>query len=164
LWARHKDAAFQQGDGSSGEVVGGTGAASISLDQCGALWSRAIVRELILREFGVGLSLASVGALLSRLGLSPQKPLQRAYQRDPEAIERWKRETYPEIVRQAWETPADLYFRDESRFRADAVHGRTWGGKGRHRLFRFPANGKASARLPQSTRQARSGFPPARAE
>lgn len=55
----------------------------------GMLWSRAIVRELIQREFGIRLSLTSVGALLARLGLTPQKPLQRAYQRDREAIERW---------------------------------------------------------------------------
>jgi transposase len=96
----------------------------------GVLWSRAIVRDLIQREFGVSVSLASVGALLSRLGLSVQKPLQRAYQRNPEVIERWKRETYPAIAQEARETKADIYFWDESGFRADAVHGKTWGVKG----------------------------------
>jgi transposase len=104
----------------------------------GMLWSRAIVRELIQREFGVSLCLASVGALLSRLGLTPQKPLQRAYQRDPEAIERWKRETYPGIAREAKETQADLYFWDESGFRADAVHGKTWGVKGKTPVVQVP--------------------------
>jgi transposase len=93
----------------------------------GVLWSRAIVRELIQRELGVSLSLASVGSLLARLGLTPQKPLQRAYQRNPEAIERWKRETYPAITQEARETQADIYFWDESGFRADAVHGKTGG-------------------------------------
>jgi transposase len=103
-----------------------------------ALWTRALVRELIQREFGVSLSWASVGALLSRLGLTPQKPLQRAYQRDPEAIERWQRETYPEIARQAKETPADIYFWDESGFRADAVQGTTWGVKGQTPVVQVP--------------------------
>jgi len=51
------------------------------------LWTRAVVAELIERKFGVRLCLSSVGALLERLGLSPQKPLQRAYQRDPQAVE-----------------------------------------------------------------------------
>src|SRR5580658_136055 len=51
------------------------------------LWTRQIVRDLIERRFSQRLSLASVGALLARQGLTPQKPLQRAYQRDPEAIE-----------------------------------------------------------------------------
>jgi transposase len=104
----------------------------------GVLWSRAIVRELIQREFGVCLSLASVGALLSRLGLTVQKPLQRAYQRNSEAIERWKRETYPAIAKEARETQADLYFWDESGFRADAVQGKTWGVKGETPIVEVP--------------------------
>ena len=44
-----------------------------------ALWTRAMVRELIRREFGVRLSEPSVGRLLRKLGLSPQRPLYRAY-------------------------------------------------------------------------------------
>lgn len=94
------------------------------------LWTRLIVRDLIRQRFEVNLSLASIGALLARLGLTAQKPLQRAYQRDPEAIERWQHETYPAIVRQARQDKADIYFWDESGFRADAVQGKTWGAKG----------------------------------
>lgn len=94
------------------------------------LWTRQIVRELIMQRFGVSLSLASVGTLLARQGLTPQKPLQRAYQRDPEAIERWQRDTYPQIVRQARKDKAEIHFWDESGFRADTVHGKTWGAKG----------------------------------
>jgi transposase len=59
-----------------------------------ALWTRAMVRELIGREFGVRLSEVSVGRLLRKLGLSPQRPLYRAYQQNPEAVARWKAETY----------------------------------------------------------------------
>ena len=47
------------------------------------------------------------------MGLTPQKPLQRAYQRDPEAIACWPRETYPAIARQAKRDKADVYFWDE---------------------------------------------------
>lgn len=94
------------------------------------LWTRQIVRDLIAKQFGVQLSLASVGALLARLGLTPQKPLQQAYQRDPVAVARWQRETYPAIVRQAKREKAEIYFWDESGFRADAVQGRTWGVRG----------------------------------
>lgn len=94
------------------------------------LWTRLIVCELIEQKFGARLSLASVGTLLARLGLTPQKPLQQAYQRDPVAVERWQRETYPAISRQAKREKAEIYFWDESGFRADAVQGRTWGVKG----------------------------------
>ena len=77
------------------------------------LWTRQIARDLIAQRFAVRLSLASVGALLARVGLTPQKPLQRAYQRDPEAIARWQRESYPAIVRQAKRDKADIYFWDK---------------------------------------------------
>jgi len=51
-----------------------------------ALWTRAIVRELIRREFGAALSEVSVGRLLGKLGLSPQRPLYRAYQQNPHRL------------------------------------------------------------------------------
>jgi len=102
------------------------------------LWTRQIVRELVEVKFGVTLSLASVGALLARLGLTAQKPLQRAYQRDPEAIERWQRETYPAIAAQAKRTGAEIHFWDESGFRADAVHGKTWAERGKTPVINRP--------------------------
>ena len=59
------------------------------------LWTRAVVGELIEKRFGVHLGVTAVGELLARLGVTPQKPLQRVYQRDPQAIEKWQRETHP---------------------------------------------------------------------
>jgi transposase len=102
------------------------------------LWTRQIVRDLIAQRFGVRLSLASIGAVLARQGLTPQKPLQRAYQRDPAAIARWQRATYPAIVRRAKRDKAEIYFWDESGFRADAVHGTTWGAKGQTPVVSVP--------------------------
>jgi len=95
------------------------------------LWTRAIVRELIARKFGVHLSVTSVGSLLAELNLTPQKPLQRAYQRDPQAVECWQRDTYPALVSRAKKEKAEIYFWDESGFRADAVHGKTWAERGK---------------------------------
>ena len=43
-----------------------------------ALWTRAMVRDLIRQNCGVTLSLASVGRLLRSLGLTPQRPVRRA--------------------------------------------------------------------------------------
>jgi transposase len=102
------------------------------------LWTRKVVADLIADKFAIELSLASVGKLLSDLGLTPQKPLLRAYERDPEAIERWKRETYPSIAARAKRRRAEIYFWDESGFRADAVQGTTWGVKGRTPIVAVP--------------------------
>src|SRR5436190_345975 len=94
------------------------------------LWTRQVVAELLADRFRVKLSLASVGKLLAALGLTAQKPLMRAYERDPAAIDAWKRDTYPSIAARAKRLGAEIYFWDESGFRADAVQGRTWGVKG----------------------------------
>ncbi|WP_257225975.1 winged helix-turn-helix domain-containing protein [Rhodococcus opacus] len=52
-----------------------------------ALWTRNMIREVIGREFRVTMSEVTVGRWLKAMGLSPQKPLYRAYQADPEAVE-----------------------------------------------------------------------------
>jgi transposase len=107
------------------------------------LWTRSIVQALIVRKFKIRLSLASVGSLLARLGLTPQKPLQRAYQRDPQAIERWQRETYPALARRAKRDKADIHFWDESGFRADSVQGKTWAKKGQTPVVHVPGQRQA---------------------
>jgi transposase len=96
-----------------------------------ALWTRAMVRELIRREFGVALSEVSVGRLLRKLGLSPQRPLYRAYQQNPEAVARWKAEEYPAIRAQAAQVGATIYFADEAGVRSDYHAGTTWAPVGR---------------------------------
>lgn len=102
------------------------------------LWTRSVVADLIARKFGVRLGLSAVGELLAKLGLTPQKPLQRAYQRDPEAIEKWRLETFPTLARQAKAEGGEVYFWDESGFRADTVHGKTWGVKGQTPVVERP--------------------------
>ena len=116
------------------------------------LWTRQIVQELLLSRFEVRLSLASIGALLARLGLTAQKPLQRAYQRDPAAVARWKSEIFPAIATEAQASEAEILFWDESGFRADSVHGKTWAKKGQTPVIDRPGQRQsisaASARRP----------------
>jgi transposase len=120
------------------------------------LWTRLVVAELVADRFGVELSLASVGKLLATLGLTPQKPLLRAYERDPAAIEAWKRDTYPRIAAAAKRSGAEIYFWDESGFRADAVQGRTWGVKGQTPVVAVP--GKRQSISAASAVNAKGGF------
>lgn len=91
-----------------------------------ALWTRDMVRELLRREFGVRLSAVSVGRLLRKLGLSPQRPLWRAWQQDPEAVARWKETEFPAIRREAAAVGATIWFADEAGIRSDYHAGTTW--------------------------------------
>lgn len=91
-----------------------------------ALWTREMVRSLIRQWFGVALSKASVGRLLRSLGLSPQRPLHRAYQQDPDAVQHFTTEEYPHIREAAAREDATIYFADEAGIRSDYHSGTTW--------------------------------------
>lgn len=105
-------------------LIVGTNPAQLQFEL--ALWTRDTVRQLIRREFGVRLSAVSVGRLLRKLGLSPQRPLHRAYQQDPEAVQYWKDEQYPAIRAEAKAAGATIYFADEAGIRSDYHAGTTW--------------------------------------
>lgn len=95
------------------------------------LWTSVMVAELVRRQFGIRLSKASVCRLLHQLGLSPQKPLWRAYQQDPERVRRWQKEEYPKIQELARKQGADIFFADEAGVRSDFHAGRTWAPQGK---------------------------------
>jgi len=95
------------------------------------LWSRRIVQALIQEKMGIELGLTAVGRLLAGLDITPQKPLRRAYERDPQAVEQWQQETYPKLKRRAKRLGAMIFFLDEAGFQSDPPLGRTYGLKGK---------------------------------
>jgi transposase len=105
-----------------------------------ALWTRSMIRELIREKFGVRLSEVSVGRMLRKLGLSPQRPLRRAYERDPELVKSWREKEFPKIRRLAKKERATLYFSDEAGVRSDFHAGTTWAPKGQTPVV--PATGQ----------------------
>jgi transposase len=95
------------------------------------LWTRDIIADLIRRRFRVSLSAVTVGRIMKQLGFSPQKPLYRAFQQDPEKVREWKEKTYPKIRKDATAEGALVFFADESSIRTDFHSGRTWAPVGR---------------------------------
>lgn len=94
------------------------------------LWTRPIVGALIAQQFGVRLCVTAVGRLLAELDITPQKPLRRAYERDPVAIKQWTTEVFPRLRVRAQRSGAKIFFLDEAGVRSDQVLGRTWGVRG----------------------------------
>ena len=95
-----------------------------------ALWTRAAVQQLIATKFGVAVSVWTVGRYLQKMGFTPQKPLRRAYEQNPEAVARWLKVEYPGIRRQAWVEGAEIHWGDEMGIRSDHQTGRTYGRRG----------------------------------
>jgi transposase len=101
-----------------------------------AMWTRQMVRDLISREFGVEYTLQAVGVILRGMGLSPQKPLVRAYEQNPELVQKWKDEEYPAIREAARSAGASIFFCDEAAIRTDYSSGTTWAPVGQTPIVR----------------------------
>ena len=78
------------------------------------LWTRQIVAALIAQRFDIKLGVTAVGRVLAELDITPQKPLRRAYERDPAAIKRWTQQTFPKLRARAKRRAAKIFFLDEA--------------------------------------------------
>jgi transposase len=94
------------------------------------LWTRRIVAALIERKLGKRLSVTAVGRLLASLGITPQKPMRRFYERDAVSVAMWVEEEFPRIRAYAKAIEAQIFFLDETGIRSDATLGRTWAPRG----------------------------------
>lgn len=95
-----------------------------------ALWTRAMIAALIKKKYGITLAANSVGRLLAQLGITAQKPLHRAMERDEALVQKWLKTEYPKIKKSAAIQGADIYFGDAAHMRSDYHAGTTWGKKG----------------------------------
>lgn len=95
-----------------------------------ALWTREAVQYLLADRFDLHVSVWTVGRYLAKWGLTPQKPLRRAYEQNPVAVKRWLNEAYPAIMKQAKREKAEIHWGDEMGLRSDHQAGRSYGRRG----------------------------------
>ena len=95
-----------------------------------ALWTREAVQQLLARKFDIEVSVWTVGRYLRAWGLTPQKPVRRAYEQNPVAVRKWREEEYPAIRELARAARAHIHWLDEMGLRSDHQAGRSYGRRG----------------------------------
>jgi transposase len=95
------------------------------------LWDRKAVQALIFKKFGVKKSLPQIGRYLKTWGMSPQKPIYKAYEQNPEAVDKWLKKEFPKIKRKAKKEKAEIFFGDEAGIRSDHHSGKSYSIKGK---------------------------------
>src|SRR4051812_20519199 len=102
------------------------------------LWSRAAVRELIHKEYGIRMPVRTVGEYLKRWGYTAKKPSRHANDQDPQEVRRWLEKTYPEIERQAAKEDAVILWCDECGVDADHHPGKAYAPEGERATMEVP--------------------------
>ena len=101
-----------------------------------ALWGRAAVAALIGQRCGVRLAVRTMGTYLARWEFTPQKPLRRAYEQQPDAVRHWLKKDYPAIQAKARQQKGTIFWGDESGLRSDDVRGRGYAPRGQTPVVR----------------------------
>lgn len=104
------------------------------------LWTRQLISEEIFKKYGIKMSETHVGRLLKRNKITPQKPIRKAYQQNADAVEYFKKYTFPDLINKAKNEEALILWLDETQARSDPNIGRTWGRRGQTPIV--PADGK----------------------
>lgn len=79
-----------------------------------ALWNARAVQALIKALCKVNLPARTVRLYLKRWGFTPQRPLKRAFEQDPVAVQQWRETEYPALVARAQAEGAEICWGDET--------------------------------------------------
>ena len=123
-----------------------------------ALWTRRAVKELILQLFSIDMPIRTVGEYLSRWGFTPQKPLRRAYEQNPKAVQQWLDEQYPAIVEMAKEEKAEISWGDETGLCNADQRGRCYAPKGKTPVITLNAKRESVSLISAITNQGKVRF------
>lgn len=100
----------------------------------------------------------TVGEYLKRWGFTPQKPLKRAYEQNPKAVQRWLDEDYPSFQSRAKAENAEIYWGDETGMRNDSQNERGYAPRGKTPVIRLNVNRTSTNMISVITNQGKVRF------
>jgi transposase len=123
-----------------------------------ALWTRAAIGVLIRNRYGVRMPVRTIGHYLKRWGFTPQKPLKRAYEQRPEAIQHWLTHEYPKIAARAKAEGAEIHWGDETSLSTSDPRGRGFAPRGHTPVLSVVSRRKSISFLSTVTNQGKVRF------
>lgn len=123
-----------------------------------ALWTRAAIGVLIHQRFRVRMPVRTIGHYLQRWGFTPQKPLKRAYEQQPEAIQHWLTHEYPAIAARAKAEGAEIHWGDETSLSTSDPRGRGFAPRGQTPVLTVVSRRKSVSFLSTVTNQGKVRF------
>jgi len=123
-----------------------------------ALWTRDAVRLTIKKTFGIELPLRTITDYLKRWGFTPQKPVKRAYEQNPKAVQHWLESAYPEVSVRARKEGAEIHWGDESGIQSDAYNAKGFAPRGKTPIIRLNANKSSINMVSAITNQGKVRF------
>jgi transposase len=122
------------------------------------LWTRKAVKELIKQLWALEMPIRTVGEYLNRWGFTPQKPLRRAYNQNPKAVQKWLDEEYPALAKKAKKEQAEIHWGDETGLCNDSYHGRSYAPRGQTPAIRVQPRCKRVNLISSVTNQGKVRF------
>ena len=123
-----------------------------------ALWTRRAIQQIIKKLYRIDMPIRTIGEYLKRWGFTPQKPLKRAYEQNPEAVKQWVEEEYPKITEKAKKEDAEIHWGDETGLRNDSQHGRSYAPRGKTPAIRLCAKRERINLISSITNQGKVRF------
>jgi len=123
-----------------------------------ALWTRIAVQQFVRQLYSIQMPIRTVGEYLKRWGFTPQKPLTRAYEKNPKAVKQWLDESYPAIAEQAKTEDAEIHWGDETGLLNNAYYHRSYAPAGKTPAIRLPAKREKISMISTVTNQGKVRF------
>jgi transposase len=123
-----------------------------------ALWTRIAVQQLVKQLYAIQMPIRTVGEYLKRWGFTPQKPLTRAYEKNPKAVKQWLKGSYPTIADRAKAEDAEIHWGDETGLLNNAYYHRSYAPSGKTPAVRMPAKRERVSMISTVTNQGKVRF------
>jgi transposase len=123
-----------------------------------ALWTRIAVQQLVNQLYSVQMPIRTVGEYLKRWGFTPQRPITRAYEKNPKAVKKWLDESYPAIAERAKKDGAEIHWGDETGLLNNAYYHRSYSPAGKTPAVRLPAKREKISMISSLTNRGKIRF------